>query len=328
MSRTEDNQRSGGAQHSTHASRRRPILRHAPLALAIAALGAAQAQTASPQEDTLGITQMDTVVVTASGFEQEIKNAPASISVITREQLESKPFHNLADAVADVEGVSVERGGKAGGMNISIRGLPSDYTLVLVDGKRLSQNSSGARPNGFGDVDTNFIPPMSAIDRIEVVRGPMSTLYGSDAMGGVINIITRKVAREWTGQVIAGRHRLGRQPLRQQLRLVVLPERPAADRQAGPVAARRPVPSPERARQLPGQPGRIRQRRLLRRHRQLQRPGRQPAAQRRPAPGAHAQPQPRHPVRRRRQLADLRQRQRRTRHPQRRRGAQPPGRRL
>ncbi|AUL18030.1 TonB-dependent receptor domain-containing protein [Bordetella bronchiseptica] len=201
MSEQKSNQRSGGAQHSTHASRRRPILRHAPLALAIAALGAAQAQTASPQEDTLGITQMDTVVVTASGFEQEIKNAPASISVITREQLESKPFHNLADAVADVEGVSVERGGKAGGMNISIRGLPSDYTLVLVDGKRLSQNSSGARPNGFGDVDTNFIPPMSAIDRIEVVRGPMSTLYGSDAMGGVINIITRKVAREWTGQV-------------------------------------------------------------------------------------------------------------------------------
>lgn len=201
MSEQKSNQRSGGAQHSTHASRRRPILRHAPLALAVAALGTAQAQTASPQEDTLGITQMDTVVVTASGFEQEIKNAPASISVITREQLESKPFHNLADAVADVEGVSVERGGKAGGMNISIRGLPSDYTLVLVDGKRLSQNSSGARPNGFGDVDTNFIPPMSAIDRIEVVRGPMSTLYGSDAMGGVINIITRKVAREWTGQV-------------------------------------------------------------------------------------------------------------------------------
>ncbi|KCV63936.1 TonB-dependent receptor plug domain protein [Bordetella bronchiseptica 99-R-0433] len=201
MSEQKSNQRSGGAQRPAHSSKRQPILRHVPLALAIAALGTAQAQTASPQEDTLGITQMDTVVVTASGFEQEIKNAPASISVITREQLESKPFHNLADAVADVEGVSVERGGKAGGMNISIRGLPSDYTLVLVDGKRLSQNSSGARPNGFGDVDTNFIPPMSAIDRIEVVRGPMSTLYGSDAMGGVINIITRKVAREWTGQI-------------------------------------------------------------------------------------------------------------------------------
>lgn len=180
----------------TRSPHRLPV-RQLPLALALAAAGAAHAQS----EDTMGVAQLDTVVVTASGFEQEIKNAPASISVITREQLETKPFHNLADAVADVEGVTVERGGKAGGMNISIRGLPSDYTLVLVDGKRLNQNSSGARPNGFGDVDTNFIPPMAAIERIEVVRGPMSTLYGSDAMGGVINIITRKVSQEWTGQV-------------------------------------------------------------------------------------------------------------------------------
>ncbi|MDH2052752.1 TonB-dependent receptor domain-containing protein [Achromobacter marplatensis] len=179
-----------------------PSFRLLPLALAIAAAGSAQAQSAAgANEDTMGVAQMDTVVVTAAGFEQEIKNAPASISVITREQLETKPFHNLADAVADVEGVTVERGGKAGGMNISIRGLPSDYTLVLVDGKRLNQNSSGARPNGFGDVDTNFIPPMAAIERIEVVRGPMSTLYGSDAMGGVINIITRKVSQDWMGQI-------------------------------------------------------------------------------------------------------------------------------
>ena len=172
-------------------------LRQIPLALALAASGAVHAQGAQD-----GVThQLDSVVVTASGFEQQIKEAPASISVITREELETKPFHNLADAVADVEGVTVERGGKAGGMNISIRGLPSDYTLVLVDGKRLNQNSSGARPNGFGDVDTNFIPPMAAIERIEVVRGPMSTLYGSDAMGGVINIITRKVSQEWMGQI-------------------------------------------------------------------------------------------------------------------------------
>jgi len=170
-------------------------------ALLVAAVVSPAGAQQAAAEDTMGVAQLDTVVVTASGFEQEIKNAPASISVVTREQLESRPFHNLADAVADVEGVTVERGGKAGGMNISIRGMPSDYTLILVDGKRVNQNSSGARPNGFGDVDTNFIPPMAAIDRIEVVRGPMSTLYGSDAMGGVINIITRKVADEWTGQV-------------------------------------------------------------------------------------------------------------------------------
>src|SRR5690606_23944598 len=56
-------------------------------------------------------------------------------------------------------------------------------------------------PNGFNETSPRFIPPLSAIDRIEVIRGPMSTLYGSDAMGGVINIITKKVADKWAGSV-------------------------------------------------------------------------------------------------------------------------------
>src|SRR5690606_19030180 len=107
----------------------------------------------------------------------------------------------LADALRDVEGIDVRGAtGKTGNLNISIRGMPSDYTLVLIDGRR--QNVAGdVTPNGFGDTSTGFIPPMSAIERIEVIRGPMSTLYGSDAMGGVINIITRKVSKEWGGSV-------------------------------------------------------------------------------------------------------------------------------
>lgn len=145
------------------------------------------------------VAKLDSIVVTAGGFQQAITEAPASITVITREELEKSPIKNIGEAVSKIEGVSVERGGKTGGMNISMRGLGSDYTLILVDGKRVNRNSSGARPNGFGDVDTSFMPPVSAIERIEVVRGPMSTLYGSDAMGGVINIITRKVAKEWHG---------------------------------------------------------------------------------------------------------------------------------
>ncbi|MFV9684059.1 TonB-dependent receptor domain-containing protein [Pseudomonas sp. NY15367] len=137
------------------------------------------------------------VVVSASGFEQKITEAPASISVISREELQQKRYSNLAQALEDVEGIDVRQGtGKTGGLNISIRGMPSDYTLILIDGRR--QNTAGnVTPNGFNETATSFMPPMSAIERIEVIRGPMSTLYGSDAMGGVVNIITRKVAKEW-----------------------------------------------------------------------------------------------------------------------------------
>lgn len=140
-------------------------------------------------------------VVTASGFEQKITDAPASISVISQEDLQRKRYGNLAQALEDVEGIDVRQGtGKTGGLNISIRGMPSQYTLILIDGRR--QNAAGnVTPNGFNETSTSFMPPMSAIERIEVIRGPMSTLYGSDAMGGVVNIITKKVSSEWAGSI-------------------------------------------------------------------------------------------------------------------------------
>ncbi|NLC35384.1 MAG: TonB-dependent receptor [Alcaligenaceae bacterium] len=163
-----------------------------------AALGTTLAGTAAAQQS---VQQLDSVVVTASGFEQDIKQAPASISVITGKQLEEKSYTDLAGALRDVEGIDVRGAtGKTGNLNVSIRGMPSEYTLVLIDGRR--QNAAGdVTPNGFGATSTGFIPPMSAIERIEVIRGPMSTLYGADAMGGVINIITKKVANEWNGSV-------------------------------------------------------------------------------------------------------------------------------
>jgi len=145
--------------------------------------------------------RLNDTVVSASGFEQKITEAPASISVISREDLQQKRYNNLAQALGDVEGIDIGQGtGKTGGLNISIRGMPSQYTLILIDGRR--QNAAGnVTPNGFNETSTSFMPPLSAIERIEVIRGPMSTLYGSDAMGGVINIITRKVGKEWTGSV-------------------------------------------------------------------------------------------------------------------------------
>ena len=168
------------------------LLRPSLLALAAATVCAA----AQAQETTLS-----EVVVSASGFEQEIKDAPASISVVTREELESKNFRDLAEALQGVEGIDVLGGtGKTGGLDISIRGMPSEYTLILIDGRR--QNVAGdVTPNGFGAALNSFMPPVSAIERIEIIRGPMSTLYGSDAMGGVVNIITRKVAKTWGGEI-------------------------------------------------------------------------------------------------------------------------------
>jgi len=140
---------------------------------------------------------MSTVVVTAAGFEQLATDAPASITVITREDLEKRPFRDLTDALRDVQGVTVT--GVANEQDILIRGLPGQYTLILVDGKR--QSTRDARTNGNAGYEQSFIPPLEAIERIEVVRGPMSSLYGSDAMGGVINIITRKVAKTWGGSL-------------------------------------------------------------------------------------------------------------------------------
>ncbi|MGM0701618.1 MAG: ligand-gated channel protein [Pseudomonadota bacterium] len=144
--------------------------------------------------------QLSDVVVTAAGFEQQTKNAPASISVIAREQLEDRHYRDVTDALRDVPGVIVTGGGAGdNGHDISIRGMPAQYTLILVDGKPRSSRES--RPNGSAGFEQDWLPPLQAIERIEVVRGPMSTLYGSDAIGGVINVITRKVAREWHGSV-------------------------------------------------------------------------------------------------------------------------------
>lgn len=148
--------------------------------------------------------ELKKVVVSATGFEQKITDAPASVTVVSREELEAKPYTGLADALRDVEGIDVGSGfDKNGNISITMRGLPADYTLVLIDGKRQS-DIGDIGPNNFGNSQFMYMPPLSAIERIEVVRGPMSTLYGADAIGGVINIITRKVADKWSGSLSAG----------------------------------------------------------------------------------------------------------------------------
>ncbi|CAJ1782319.1 Colicin I receptor [Aeromonas jandaei] len=146
-------------------------------------------------------SEQEVMVVTASGFQQKIEDSAASISVITREQLEKRAYRDVTDALKDVPGVVVTGGGSSS--DISIRGMGSKYTLMLVDGKKV--DSRGTRPNSDGPgIEQGWLPPLQAIERIEVVRGPMSSRYGSDAMGGVINVITRKTTGlAWQGSVHA-----------------------------------------------------------------------------------------------------------------------------
>lgn len=148
-------------------------------------------------DDPVELNQM---VVSASGYTQDVRDAPASISILSREQLEQGTYRDVTDALSAVPGVMVTGGGSKS--DISIRGMGGNYTLFLVDGKR--QGSRETRPNGDNaGIEQGWMPPLSAIDHIEVIRGPMSSLYGSDALGGVINIITRKAKQEWHGQVSA-----------------------------------------------------------------------------------------------------------------------------
>ncbi|MWV62658.1 TonB-dependent receptor [Helicobacter saguini] len=116
-----------------------------------------------------------------------------------QEELTSRPIRDLGDALQEVPGVATTID-KTGQSVISMRGLGSGYTLILIDGKR--QNTS----QGFGgrgiEPQSVFMPPVSMIERIEVIRGPASLLYGSDAMGGVINIITKKMPDKITGNVM------------------------------------------------------------------------------------------------------------------------------
>lgn len=162
-----------------------------PMGLALAAV----MSTAAFSQESNETTVLETLVVTASGGAVDLRDAPASITVITEEEIEKSAAKDVRDLLSKVEGVTL---GRSGNLNtVQIRGLGERYTLFLVDGKRVNSAPNLFRGN---DYDSGWVP-LDAIERIEIVRGPMSSLYGSDAIGGVINIITKKVADEWHGSV-------------------------------------------------------------------------------------------------------------------------------
>jgi len=182
------------------------------LAAVLAALVLPEAARAQESLRTLPET-----VVTATRIPTPLERIPAGVTVIDRETIERRGYETLADALAAVPGLRLRSSGGLGAETLAfIRGAETRHTLVLLDGVPINDPSSVGGLFDFGK-DT-----LGDVERIEIVRGPMSTLYGSAAIGGVVNIISRRAGarplvgsaqlgagspRELAGRVFAvGRH--------------------------------------------------------------------------------------------------------------------------
>ncbi len=142
------------------------------------------------------------VVVTATRNEQTIDDALASVSVITREEIERTQAADLQELLTGRLGIDiVNNGGRGKNNSLYLRGTNSAHVLVLIDGAKIGSAT-------LGSVAFQHLP-VSQIDRIEVVRGPRSSLYGSEAIGGVIQIFTRKAKKDFSANesVTIGRYR-------------------------------------------------------------------------------------------------------------------------
>ena len=175
-----------------------PLLTVAALIVLAAGLlllqpGRAWAQDAKPDLMEMSVEELMTVevatVVGASRFEQKVTEAPASVSIITAEEIRKYGYRTLGDALKSVRGIYVSYDRNYSFIGVRGFSRPGDYNsrmLLLVDGHRINDNIFDTAPIG-----TEFPVDIDLIDRIEVVRGPSSSLYGTNAFFGVINVITK-----------------------------------------------------------------------------------------------------------------------------------------
>lgn len=166
---------------------------HPPFArlawIALLAAGGAAAQT--------GDLPTQTVVVTASRHLMPAIDAPAAMTVVTREDIARAGADDLLDALRGEAGIALQGRSIGGRRVISLRGMDSKHTLFLVDGRRIGASDGVV---GHSDFQYDWIA-VDDIERIEVVRGPLSVLYGAEAMGGVVNVITRRAGDRWAGSL-------------------------------------------------------------------------------------------------------------------------------
>lgn len=155
-------------------------------------IGAFAAESNETNEDATEYVNMEDMLITAERIPTNKWDTPANIAIITAKEIEDNHYQDLAEALNSVNGVVAYSG--RGGLAI-LNG--SFYVAVLIDGYRLKSGELESHGNERS-VDLNHIPNMKMIERIEILKGGGSALYGSDAVGGVVNIITKKGKRHET----------------------------------------------------------------------------------------------------------------------------------
>ncbi len=163
------------------------IKTHMEVAIALAFVNLPAAAYAA---DSAAVNE-DQMVVTATGFSREARGA-GDDPVLDEKALNTRSNQNVAEALREMPGVLVGNGhGSLATGDVQMRGMDSTYTSFMVNG--IKQSTRESRPYGHHiGSEAAFMPPLAAIERVEVIRGPMSSLYGSDSIGGVVNVITKR----------------------------------------------------------------------------------------------------------------------------------------
>lgn len=140
------------------------------------------------QAEELPVYSFDEVVVTATRTENDVKKVPASTQVITQEDIKRGGATSVRNALSMYANIFQKSKVRGGGHDIIIRGMETKHSLVMVNGRRISNEADA---NGLGNAMSLDRININDVEKIEIVRGPSSALYGSEAMGGVLNIITK-----------------------------------------------------------------------------------------------------------------------------------------